>query len=180
MFIRSRLIGFVLLGSGLLIASVRAGTPSIQGQIKGPDGKALPNAEVRLERKDAKTAAVTITADQKGHYAFINLAMGSYKVIASKNGLAPTAADNIRPRTEGSVRVDFDLKKHTGEAKASAPAKTTKHMVWVPAETGSHLGGRWVEVDDQGKSASGANLDRANGDAMRKLTLQPDSTPIGQ
>jgi hypothetical protein len=180
MFIHSRIIGFILLGSALLMGSLRAGMPSIQGEIKGPDGKPVPDAELRLERKDAKAAPVTIKADQKGHYAFINLAMGSYKVVASKNGLAATAADNIRPRAEGSVRVDFDLKKQTGETKGSALSAETKHMVWVPSETGSHLGGRWVEVDDRGKSASGANLDRANGDALRKLTLQPDSTPIGR
>ena len=29
-------------------------------------------------------------------------------------------------------------------------------MVWVPASTGSHLGGSWVEVDENGKAASGS------------------------
>jgi hypothetical protein len=181
MFISSRIVGLVLLSLGLSMGSVRATTPSIQGDIKGPDGKPLPSAEVRIERKDAKSPAVAVTADQNGRYVFKNLALGSYKVTASKNGMAATAVDNIRTRTEGAVRVDFDLKKQTGEAKASMPTKKAKHMVWVPADTGSHLGGKWVEVDDQGKGAAGANIDKASGEGLRKnMSLTPDSTPGGR
>src|SRR4029077_14170252 len=135
MFIRSRIIGLVLLSLGLSMGSVRATTPTIQGDIKGPDGKPLPGAEVRIERKDAKVSPVTVTADKNGRYVFNNLALGSYKVVASKNGMAATATNNIRTRAEGAVRVDFGLKKQTGEAKASVPAKKAKHMVWVPADT---------------------------------------------
>jgi hypothetical protein len=182
MLIRSRIVGFALLGLALLTGSVGATTPSIHGDIKGPDGKPLPDAEVRIERKDAKGSAAAVTADQNGRYVFKNLALGTYKVTASKNGMAATAADNIRTRAEGAARVDFDLKKQTAEAKASAPAKKARHMVWVPADTGSHLGGKWVEVDDQGKGAAGAApIDRASGEALRRSTsLTPDSTPIGR
>jgi Carboxypeptidase regulatory-like domain len=179
---KSLQIGFILLGSALLMGSLRAATPTIQGEIKGPDGKPLAGAEVRIERKDAKAPAVTVTADKNGRYVFKNLALGSYKVMASKNGVVATAADNIRTRAEGPVRVDFDLKNPTGEAKASASAKKGKHMVWVAADTGTHLGGRWVEVDDQGSAAAGANnIDRASGEALRKhMSLTPDSTPSGR
>jgi len=31
-------------------------------------------------------------------------------------------------------------------------------MVWVPARTGSHIGGNWVEVNDNGKAHSGLNV----------------------
>jgi len=182
MFIHSRIIGFVLLGSALLMGSLRAATPTIQGDVKGPDGKPLASAEVRIERKDSKTSAVAVTADRNGHYVFKNLALGTYKVTASKNGMAATAVDNIHTRAQGAVRVDFDLKKQTGEAKASAPAKKARHMVWVPADTGSHLGGKWVEVDGQSQGAAGAApIDRSTGEAMRKsMSLTPDAPPIGR
>jgi carboxypeptidase family protein len=180
MFIRARIIGFALLGLVLLTGSVDATTPSIQGDIKGPDGKPLPGAAVRIERKDAKSSTVAVTADQNGRYVFKNLDLGTYKVTALKNGMAATTADNIRTRADGAVRVDFDLKKQTAEAKASVPAKKARHMVWVPSDTGSHLGGRWVEVDDQGKGAAGAApIDRASGDAVRKTMSQTDATPSG-
>jgi len=29
-----------------------------------------------------------------------------------------------------------------------------KHKVWVPSDTGSHLGGRWVTVDETGRAAN--------------------------
>jgi hypothetical protein len=178
---KSLQIGFILLGSAFLMGNLGAATPTIQGDVRGPDGKPLAGAEVRIERKDAKASPVTATADKNGRYVFKNLALGSYKVIASKNGMAATATDNIRTRAEGAVRVDFDLKKQTGEAKASAPAKKAKHMVWVPADTGSHLGGRWVEVDGQGNGPAGANIDKASGEGLRKtMSLTPDSTPSGR
>ena len=33
--------------------------------------------------------------------------------------------------------------------RSSMPAEQGKHYVWVPSETGSHLAGKWIEVDDQ-------------------------------
>src|SRR6266550_2212090 len=118
MFTKSLQIGFILLGSAFLMSNLGAATPTIQGDVRGPDGKLLAGAEVRVQLKDAK---------------------------------------------------------------AAAPAKKAKHMVWVPADTGSHLGGRWVEVDDQGKGAAGANIDKASGEGLHKKTsLTPDSTPGGR
>lgn len=178
---KSLQIGFILLGSAFLMGNLGAATPTIQGDVRGPDGKPLAGAEVRVQLKDAKAAPITVVADQKGHYVFKDLAAGTYKVSASKSGMATTTLENIRARTQGAVRVDFDLKKQTGEAKAAAPAKKAKHMVWVPADTGSHLGGRWVEVDDQGKGAAGANIDKASGEGLRKnMSVTPDSTPGGR
>ena len=31
-------------------------------------------------------------------------------------------------------------------------------MVWVPARTGSHIGGNWVEVDDEGNPHFDSNI----------------------
>ena len=46
-------------------------------------------------------------------------------------------------------------------------------MVYVPAETGSNLSGRWVEVDDQagaGAATAGTNnVRRLSGDAVRNM-----------
>jgi len=41
-------------------------------------------------------------------------------------------------------------------------------MVWVPAETGSHLGDHWVEVDESAQPAPGPNVQRANAEQLQR------------
>ena len=58
--------------------------------------------------------------------------------------------------------------------------KQGKHMVWVPAETGSHLGGRWVEVDESAKPAPGAsNVQRANAEELQRQAQNMGSSGSG-
>ena len=46
-------------------------------------------------------------------------------------------------------------------------------MVWMPPTTGSHTGGRWVEVDDNGAAGAGAlNVKRGNAESVRQQQLQ--------
>jgi hypothetical protein len=52
-------------------------------------------------------------------------------------------------------RVDFNLKTQTGNAQnAQATKPKAKQMVWVPATTGTNIGGRWVEVDGGAAAAA--------------------------
>jgi hypothetical protein len=63
-------------------------------------------------------------------------------------------------------------------AGPSAGVKGGKHMVWVPSSTGSHIGGRWVEVDETGSDdTSTLNVKRASAEDLRRQQLQ--ATPGG-
>ena len=55
--------------------------------------------------------------------------------------------NNTRILADKPTELNFAL---TGKAASNQSAKKGKHMVYVPAETGSHLPGRWIEVDDNG------------------------------
>ena len=61
----------------------------------------------------------------------------------------------------------------------SVVAKTGKRYVYIPSETGSHLGGRWVEVDENGQanSVNVNNVERANAEALRRI--QSNSGAVG-
>jgi hypothetical protein len=61
----------------------------------------------------------------------------------------PTAPANVTALSEGPVRVEFNL-------KAIAAGKKPRQWAWI-VETGSHIGGRWVELDER----TAAGLDRA-------------------
>ncbi len=157
-------VGLLFLAS---ISLVRAGT--IQGQIKGPDGKPARGAEVRIEQADSKTALKSVKTDQQGRYVFQNLANAKYKVTAWVNNV-PTTAKNVTARSNGATRVDFDIKPTAAAAAKATTGKNGKHFVWVPASTGSHMGGRWVEVDDNGQGTSRSDdLNTLDGRALKNL-----------
>jgi hypothetical protein len=67
------------------------------------------------------------------------------------NGAVKASIMNTKTKADQPTQLNFDLKP-VPAAQASAAAKKGKHMVWMPATTGSHIGGRWVEVDDTGSA----------------------------
>jgi Carboxypeptidase regulatory-like domain len=163
--LRSALSGAFLLAGGWTLAQTgthwisgpssstaqRPQTPqlqsgSVQVDVKGLDGKAVNGAEVRIET--AKAGALSVKTDQKGRYVFKNLAAGLYKVTVLVNKV-PTVPANVTALSEGPVRVEFNL-------QAMAAGKKPKQWAWI-VEQGSHLGGRWVEVDER----TAAGIDRA-------------------
>ena len=62
---------------------------------------------------------------------------------------------NTKTTAGRPTQLNFDLKPSSA-SQASAATKKGKHMVWMPPATGSHTGGRWVEVDENGSSDTGA------------------------
>jgi len=157
MFYRTK----VLAASFVAVAGVFSGAAfgqSIEGTVRGSDGKALKDAEVRVEGKDKKVA--TTMTDARGHYSYARLSPGVYKVSVVLGGAVQSSA-NVKTAANNS-RIDFDLKP--------AAAKKIKHYVWVQARTGTHMGSGWVEVDDAGNAAPGAlNTDTSSGELAREM-----------
>jgi hypothetical protein len=65
----------------------------------------------------------------------------------------------------------------TACAGTNAGVKNGKHMVWVPSDTGSHIGGRWVAVDETGSATNtgASNVQRASGEQLQAQQLQSPS-----
>src|SRR5947207_11818648 len=138
---------------------------SIEGVVRGPDGKTLKDAEVRVAQKGNKSVVATKT-DVRGHYSYAKLPPGVYKVSVVLGG-AEKSSVNVKTTTTNS-RIDFDLKP--------AAAKKVKHYVWVPAHTGSHVGSGWVEVDDGGNAAPGAlNSQTSSPELAREMQRRSDN-----
>jgi len=169
MFYRTIVLGaaFTIVAAVLPVAALGQ---SIEGTVRGSDGKALKDAEVRVEGKDRKIVATTKT-DTRGHYSSTRLSAGVYKISVVLGGAVQSSV-NVKTAANNS-RIDFELKP--------TAAKRVKHYVWVPAPTGSHMGSGWVEVDDGGNAAPGAsNIQTASGelarDMMRRST-NPNTKP---
>src|SRR5438034_3782959 len=153
MFIKSLQIG--LMGFLLCAATAWAGPASIQGVVKDAKGQPIKGADVRVESRDGKQLLNTVKTDAKGRYISQGLQPGVYRVSLVVNGAIKASITNTKTKSDQATQLNFDLKP-VAAAQANTQQKSGKHMVWMPPTTGSHTGGRWVEVDEGGAAAAGA------------------------
>jgi hypothetical protein len=159
MFVKSFRVGAIALI--VCAATAWASPTAIEGTVKDPTGRPVSNADVRVEGKVSKV----VKTDAKGNYNCPGLTEGNYKVTLVVNGTVKAQIKNGSTKLGESTKLNFDLK-----AAAGAKAKAT-HMVYMPAETGSHLGGRWVEVDENGNAATAGadNVKKSSGAAVSAM-----------
>ena len=165
----------LILGSIFLAITAIAQTTAIEGVVRGPDSKALKGADVRIESKGGSKLLKTVKTDANGRYVSDGLPAGVYRVTLVVNGAVKSSINNTKTKADGPTQLNFDLKP-VPAAQAKAAAKGGKHMVWVPASTGSHVGGRWVEVDDSGNAEPGAlNIKRASAQELERAARSADA-----
>ena len=170
MFLKSLQIGFV--GLVLCVATAWAGPSAIQGVVKDAKGQAIKGADVRIESKDGSKLFKTVKTDANGRYVSDGLVVGVYRVTLAVNGAVKASIMNTQTKANQPTQLNFDLKP-VAPSQASADAKKGKHMVWMPPTTGSHTGGRWVEVDENGSADTGAlNVKRGSAEALRQQQLR--------
>ena len=177
MFTKSLQIG--LMGFLLCAATAWAGPASIQGVVKDAKGQPVKGADVRVQSRDGKQLLNTVKTDTKGHYISQGLQPGVYRVSLVVNGAVKASITNTNTKASQTTQLNFDLKPVT-PGQAATGQKTGKHMVWMPPTTGSHTGGRWVEVDDGAADGANAlNVKRGSAEALRQQQLShpPGSVP---
>ena len=165
MFIKSLQIG--LMGFFLCTAAAWAGPASIQGVVKDAKGQPIKGADVRVESKDGKQLFNTVKTDKQGRYISQGLQPGVYKVSLVVNGAVKAAIGNTKAKSDQATQLNFDLKP-VAAGQASTEQKKGKHMVWMPPTTGSHTGGRWVEVPDGASEPGALNVKRANAEQLQR------------
>ena len=173
MFFRTPILSFV----GLLLAtfSVWAGTSVLEGIVKDPTGRPIKGADVRIE---AKNFAKVVKTDANGHYISDGLAVGTYKVILVVNGAVKASILNAKTQLGKPTELNFDL-----TAKTASANKYT-HNVWVGAEIGTHIGGHWIDVDDNGipvsnTGSTGASSVETVGGGQGTLRTNPGKSGTG-
>ena len=128
---------------------------SFQGFVKDAKGEPIKGADVRIESRDGKQMFGTAKTDPKGRYISQGLQPGVYRITLLVNGTVKASILNTRTKVDQPTQLNFDFKR---TSQAASIAKGGKHMVWVPARTGSHIGGNWVEVDDEGNPHFDSNI----------------------
>jgi hypothetical protein len=131
------------------------GRASIQGFVKAAKGEPIKGADVRIESRDGKQVLSTVKTDAAGRYISQGLQPGVYRTTLLVNGTVKASIVNTQVKANQPTQLNFDFKP---ASQARNTAKGGKHMVWVPARTGSHIGGNWVEVDDEGNAHFESNV----------------------
>lgn len=103
---------------------------SMQGDVKGPDGKPLPGAIVKIDRTDIK-AHYQVKTDKKGHYFHAGLPYGTYNVSIDVGGKDQVVTQGVPLRGGDPVNVPIDLSQAAqgqDQAKAQAAADAPRGL----------------------------------------------------
>jgi uncharacterized surface anchored protein len=162
-------------------ASSPTGPARIQGIVKDSAAKPVAGAEVHIQAKDGSGLQKIVRTDANGQYGVSKLPVTDYEVVLFLNGQIKASINNTKVYPDKPTQLDFKL---TGKSASGNPAKKHTHMVYVPAETGSNLSGRWVEVDDTTGTSSAAtagtgNLQRGSGQMLKSLQSNSGSSAGG-
>ena len=149
------IIGFICLGLVILAGNVFAAESAIKGVVKDAKGQPVRGADVRIEASGGSSWKKMTKTDGKGNYFYNGLTPdGIYRVSLIVNSSVKASINNVKTKSSETTTLNFDLKAEKSQAAAT---KKGKHFVWAPSTTGSHLGGHWVEVSDDGTAADAGN-----------------------
>ena len=182
MIIKSLQLCFVtLLVSGVAAWASPVGPSTLQGDVKDTKAQPVAGAEVHIQAKDGSGFQKIVRTDSNGHYVVSKLPNTDYEVVLFVNGSIKATINNTKTFADKPTQLDFKL---TGQFAANKTAKKHTHMVYVPAETGSNLSGRWVEVDDNGDSTAAATagtgkLERGGAAMLKQLHMNSGASGGG-
>ena len=174
----ARVAKFVVLAALIFSRSLFAQNCSVEGIVKDPNGRPVAGAEVRVEARNASNWNRYVKSDPRGHYILDGLTPNvTYRVTLVISGNVKASINNVLAKS-GSTELNFALKTSSVSGNRVV-TKNGKHYVYIPSETGSHLGGRWVEVDENGNADSVGvnNVERAGSEALRRM--QSNSGAVG-
>jgi hypothetical protein len=158
----------------LSAGSVWAASATIEGNVLDQKSQPLKGADIRIERSGGSAWKQATKTDGKGFYTIGNLEPGqTYRVTLIVNNQVKASINNVKTRQTPPVSMNFDLSKNKVAAAGttSATTKPKSHKVWVASETGSNLGGRWVDEQEGGNDINANNVKKASGDAVRSLQM---------
>src|SRR5215475_16177947 len=121
-----RSLALAAAGMAFLAVSAFAQITTIEGIVKGPDGKPVQNAEIKIDRTDIKGNYPTKT-DKKGHYIYMGLPIGKYNVLVFVEGKQVDGQNGIATHPGDPVPVNVDL--HAAQADKAAQQQAMQQAV---------------------------------------------------
>ncbi len=114
-----------LLGLWLIAgAHAQSAKGSLHGQVTDPSGAVIPGAAVSLTTPDGHTVA-TVTSSGTGAYHVNNLDAGTYIVIVTAQGFAPSQSKAVTLAAGQSKQYDISLQIQVEQQQVQVQAETT-------------------------------------------------------
>jgi tetratricopeptide (TPR) repeat protein len=107
-----------LSGLALFAFAALAQQGSMEGNVKGPDGKPLIGAMVKIDRTDIK-AHYQVKTDKKGHYFHAGLPYGTYNVSIDVEGKDQLVTQGVPLRGGDPINVPIDLSQAAAAQQAA-------------------------------------------------------------
>lgn len=160
-----KLRNLVLVAAGMLFLAFTAlaQITTVEGDVKGADGKPVQNAVVKITRTDIKGNYET-KSNKKGHYIYMGLPIGNYNLAVFVDGKQVDQMTNVRTSPGDARAVDFDLKasQQDNSAKAAQIQKAVETGGKIPDElarglTSEQKAAMEKEIKDRSEKAKKRN-----------------------
>ncbi len=127
-----RRFGMMAATALLMTVGAFAQTSSIEGDVKGEDGKAYVGKDkkadyVEIERTDIKGNYKT-HVDKKGHYFHAGLPLGTYNIKLFIGGRMVDQVNGVRTRLGDPTPINFDMAAQAAKNKAMQQAAQTGQL----------------------------------------------------
>lgn len=113
-----RNLGLTAAGLMLFACSAFAQFASMEGDVKGTDGKPAVGMVVKIDRTDIK-GHYQVKTDKKGHYLYAGLPLGTYNVSMTVDGKDIPVQQGVRLRGGDPTPVSADFSKIGTDAAAA-------------------------------------------------------------
>jgi tetratricopeptide (TPR) repeat protein len=118
-----KLRNVALVAAGMVFSALTslAQITTVEGVVKGTDGKPVQGAEIQITRTDIK-GNYKCKTDKKGHYIYMGLPMGTYDIAVNVEGKLADKVSGVRTSPGDAKPVDFDLSKSQQAGSATSAA----------------------------------------------------------
>jgi hypothetical protein len=113
-------------------ALAQSDTASLSGTVLDPQGKPVPEVEVKATRIETGNTSISAT-NSVGLYFFSGLAPGHYQVVVSKTGFKEIVAKGLTLQVEGRVEQNFTLEIGSQSETVSVEGTALEINTWDAA-----------------------------------------------
>lgn len=162
--------------------SALAQTSSLEGDVKGEDGKGLQGALVKIDRTDIK-GNYKVKTDKKGHYFHAGLPLGTYDISVEVDGKVIDNVKGVKTRLGDPLPVNFNLQEVMARQKAMQQAAQTGQLTEEQKRDMSPEQRAAIEKqmkEQQAKMAKNKELNDAFNAGMTAMQSKQWSTAVEQ
>lgn len=111
-------------------AAARAQVSGLEGTVKGPDGKPIAGAVIKIERQDIR-GNYNVKTDKKGHWGHYGLPLGTYNVSLEIDGKVADQMKGVRTRLGDPQQIQLEPRvqqQAAGGPQAAPPPEKDRSM----------------------------------------------------